>query len=151
MVRGPLSLQLMYGRLEEASACIDSLLLDKDPLLRRAGAFTIATAYCGTASNTAVRQLLHMGVSDVDDNVRRSAIACIGFVLFRSPEQCPPMVALLLESYNPHMRAGALMAMGVACSGTGNKVGGGGMGLDQWQEPCLFVCLSVHAGGIGPD
>ena len=119
------SVQVMYGRLEEANACIESLLQDKDPLLRRAGAFTIATAYCGTASNAAVRQLLHVGVSDVDDNVRRSAIASIGFVLFRSPEQCPSMVALLLESYNPHMRAGALMAMGVACSGTGSKVRGG--------------------------
>ena len=132
----------MYGRLEEANACIDSLLLDKDPLLRRAGAFTIATAYCGTASNSAVRQLLHMGVSDVDDNVRRSAITCIGFVLFRSPEQCPSMVALLLESYNPHMRAGALMAMGVACSGTGNKVGG--RGHDCTDNRChVSVCVSV--------
>jgi HEAT repeat protein len=31
------------------------------------------------------------------------------------------VVALLSESYNPHMRYGAAMAVGVACSGTGLK------------------------------
>lgn len=40
-----------------------ALFLIKDPLLRRAGMFTIATAYCGTGDNAAIRRLLHVAVS----------------------------------------------------------------------------------------
>lgn len=41
---------------------------------------------------------------------------------FRTPEQCPSVVSLLSESYNPHVRYGAAMALGICCAGTGNKV-----------------------------
>lgn len=36
-----------------------------------------------------------------------------------TPEQCPSVVSLLAESYNPHVRYGAAMALGIACAGTG--------------------------------
>lgn len=39
----------------------------------------------------------------------------------RTPEQCPSVVSLLAESYNPHVRYGAAMALGIACAGTGLK------------------------------
>ncbi|KAJ7421240.1 hypothetical protein BTVI_18961 [Pitangus sulphuratus] len=38
-----------------------------------------------------------------------------------TPEQCPSVVSLLSESYNPHVRYGAAMALGICCAGTGNK------------------------------
>lgn len=111
----------MYGRLEEADALVDLLLRDKDPLLRRAGCYTLATAYCGTGNNEAIRKLLHVAVSDVNDDVRRAAVTGLGFLLFRTPEQCPSVVSLLAESYNPHVRYGAAMALGIACAGTGQR------------------------------
>lgn len=43
----------------------------------------------------------------------------LGFVLFRKPGSVPRMVELLAESYNPHVRYGATMALGIACAGTG--------------------------------
>lgn len=94
----------LYGRLEEADQFINELSQDKDPILRWAAAQSIATAYAGTANNDAVRRLLHMAVSDVADDVRRIAVSALGFVLFRTPEQCPAVVSLLAESYNPHVR-----------------------------------------------
>lgn len=111
----------MFGRLEEADTLIETLCKDKDPLLRRSGMHTIAMAYCGTGNNTAIRKLLHVAVSDVNDDVRRAAVEAIGFILFRTPEQCPSVVSLLSESYNPHVRCGAAMALGICCAGTGNK------------------------------
>ena len=44
------------------------------------------------------------------------------FSFGRTPEQCPSVVSLLSESYNPHVRYGAAMALGIACAGTGLKV-----------------------------
>merc|ERR1712130_893591 len=112
---------VMYGRLEEADPLIESLTRDKDAILRRSGMYTIAMAYCGTGNNSAIRKLLHVAVSDVNDDVRRAAVMGLGFLLFKQPDHCPGFVQLLSESYNPHVRYGAAMALGIACAGTGNK------------------------------
>jgi len=112
---------VMYGRLEEADPLIESLCNDKDAILRRSGMYTIAMAYCGTGNNKAIKKLLHVAVSDVNDDVRRAAVMSLGFLLFKTPEQCPGLVSLLSESYNPHVRYGAAMALGIACAGTGSK------------------------------
>ncbi|KAJ4286238.1 proteasome regulatory particle base subunit [Kalmusia sp. IMI 367209] len=110
---------IMYAREEAADELINGLLDDPDPTLRYGGIMTIALAYCGTSSNKAVRRLLHVAVSDVNDDVRRVAVMSLGFVLFRKPGSVPRMVELLAESYNPHVRYGATMALGIACAGTG--------------------------------
>lgn len=110
---------IMYGRQESADELINGLLNDPDPTLRYGGTMTIALAYCGTGSNKAVRKLLHVAVSDVSDDVRRVAVMSLGFVLFRKYNSVPRMVELLAESYNPHVRYGAAMALGISCAGTG--------------------------------
>jgi 26S proteasome regulatory subunit N2 len=51
-----------------------------------------------------------------------SIIKYIYYFIFRTPEQFPSIVNLLAESYNPYVRCGAAMALGLACAGTGNKV-----------------------------
>ncbi|NWI06269.1 PSMD1 ATPase, partial [Tichodroma muraria] len=56
---------VMYGRMEEADALIESLCRDKDPILRRSGMYTVAMAYCGSGNNKAIRRLLHVAVSTV--------------------------------------------------------------------------------------
>ncbi|CAI6096201.1 hypothetical protein V2G26_008019 [Clonostachys chloroleuca] len=110
---------IMYGRQEGADVLIEGLLNDPDPTLRYGGILTVALAYCGTGSNKAVRKLLHVAVSDVSDDVRRIAVMSLGFILFRKPGSVPRMVELLSESYNPHVRYGSAMALGIACAGTG--------------------------------
>ena len=54
----------MYSRMEEADALIDDLSRDKDPNLRICGMYTIAMAFCGTGNNKAIKQLLHVAVSN---------------------------------------------------------------------------------------
>uniref|UniRef100_H2Y5G8 26S proteasome non-ATPase regulatory subunit 1 n=1 Tax=Ciona savignyi TaxID=51511 RepID=H2Y5G8_CIOSA len=112
---------VMYGRMEEADSLIEDLSGDKDPILRRCAMYTIAMAYVGSGSNKANRKLLHFAVSDVNNDVRRAAVESLGFILSRTPAQCPSVVSLLSESYNPHVRYGAAVALGIACAGTGNK------------------------------
>lgn len=110
-----------YGREESADAMIDLLISDKDAILRYGGMFMVGMAYGGTGSNSAIKRLLHVAVSDVNDDVRRAAVINLGFVLFRQPEQVPKLVSLLAESYNSAVRYGACLAVGVACAGTGSK------------------------------
>ncbi|KAF8471780.1 armadillo-type protein [Kalaharituber pfeilii] len=110
---------IMFGRQEAADDLIHGLLDDPDPILRYGGILAIAMAYCGSGTNKAIRQLLHVAVSDVNDDVRRAAVLSLGFILFRKPNAVPRMVELLSESYNPHVRYGASMALGIACAGTG--------------------------------
>ncbi|EGG23821.1 26S proteasome regulatory subunit S1 [Cavenderia fasciculata] len=111
----------MYGKEESADTLIEQLISDKDPLLRYGGMYTIAMAYCGTGNNDALRKLLHYAVSDGNDSVRRASVTCIGFVLSKQPEKCPKAVLLLSESYNPHVRYGSALALGISCAGTGSR------------------------------
>ncbi|KAI9834640.1 MAG: proteasome regulatory particle base subunit [Phylliscum demangeonii] len=110
---------IMFGRQEAADELIHGLLEDPDPTLRYGGIMTLALAYAGSSSNKAVRKLLHVAVSDVSDDVRRVAVMSLGFILFRKPNSVPGMVELLSESYNPHVRYGAAMALGISCAGSG--------------------------------
>lgn len=96
--------------------------------------FTIALAYAGTGNNQAIRRLLHVAVSDVNDDVRRAAVMALGFVLFRNYTQVPRIVQLLAESYNPHVRYGATLALGISCAGTG---------LDVSTTSASFDCTTI--------
>merc|ERR1712216_399688 len=99
---------------------IQEMLHDRDPVMRYGAQYCIALAYCGTGSKKAVRLLLHAAVSDVSDDVRMAAVLGLAFVLFKTPERVPELVNLLLESFNPHVRYAACMAVGIAMAGTGD-------------------------------
>ena len=71
-----------FGQEENADGVIESLLSDKDSILRYGGAFTIGLAYAGTSNNNAIRKLLHYAVEDVSDDVRRASVIALGFVMF---------------------------------------------------------------------
>jgi 26S proteasome regulatory subunit N2 len=111
----------VYGREEEADTLIEQMTRGQDPILRYGGMYALALAYRGTANNKAIHQLLHFAVSDVSDDVRRTAVLSLGFVLYNEPEQTPRIVSLLSESYNPHVRYGAALAVGISCAGTGSS------------------------------
>ena len=81
--------------------------------------YLIGSAYIGTSNNKAIKQLLHRAVSDNDDNVRRAAVINLAFVLFKNYKSVPRMIKLLSGSYNPHVRYGAALALGISCAGTG--------------------------------
>lgn len=111
-----------YGREDDATGTIKTMLEDKNAILRYGAMYAIALAYCGTADNNAIRMLLHSAVSDVSDDVRRAAVIALGFVLFRHAKMLPHIVGLLAESCHAHVRYGAAMAIGIACIGTGLPV-----------------------------
>lgn len=112
---------MCYGQEDAAGVLLDQMCRDKDAIIRYGGMHAVGMAYAGTANNAAVRRLLHVAVSDVSDDVRRAAVINLGFVLLSTPEQVPQLVALLAESYNPHVRYGACMAVGISSAGTASR------------------------------
>ncbi|KAG4302880.1 hypothetical protein PCK1_000823 [Pneumocystis canis] len=134
---------LMYAKEETADVLIDQLCSDPDPILRYGGIYTIAMAYCGTENNKAIKRLLHTAVSDVNDDVRRASVISLGFILLRNSFALPRMIELLSESYNPHVRYGVGLALGIACAGSAMQDA-----LDLLEplskDPSDFVRQSAH-------
>ncbi|PVU85716.1 hypothetical protein BB560_006832 [Smittium megazygosporum] len=112
---------VVFGIRDDAEPLINNLCQDEDPILRYAGVLATATAYCASGCNSAIERLLHFAVSDVSDDVRRSSVIGLGFVFLRSPEHLPRMVELLSASYNPHLRYGAALSLGIALAGSGSS------------------------------
>jgi 26S proteasome regulatory subunit N2 len=114
---------IVYGAEESADSLVEQLSREKDPILRYGAMYCIGLAYAGTGNTNALKKLLKFSVSDVNDDVRRAALINIGFLQIRDPEillENIKVVSLLSESYNPHVRYGAAMALGICCAGTAN-------------------------------
>jgi len=77
--------------------------------------------YCGTGNNRALRKLLSLVASDVSDDVKRACAMAIGFLMINDYEQIFKVVRLLSVSYNPHVKYGTAMALGIACANTANS------------------------------
>jgi 26S proteasome regulatory subunit N2 len=114
---------MVYGQEESADVIIEQLIRDRDPIVRYGGMYAIALAYVGTGENGMIRKLLHVAVSDVNDDVRRAAVIAMGFLMCGQPETVPRLVSLLAESFNPHVRYGACLAIGISCAGSAGKEG----------------------------
>lgn len=106
-----------YGKQEIADDIINKMLANEDALLRYGGAYSLAMAYVGTGNNKAIKKLLHIAVSDSNDDVRRAAVTSLGFILLRDYTTVPRIVELLAKSHNPHVRCGTAFALGIACAG----------------------------------
>lgn len=111
---------IVLGKESAAEPTIQLLCRDRDAIIRYGGMHAIGLAYAGTGNNNAVKRLLHVAVSDVSDDVRRAAVTCLGLVLFRTPKKILALVGLLLESFNPHVRYGACMAIGFSHPASGD-------------------------------
>lgn len=111
-----------YQKEESADAIIQEMKSSRDPILRYGAMYTLALAYVGTGSNSAVKQLLHCAVSDVNNDVRMASVIGLAFVLYKTPERVPELVKLLLESFNSHVRYAACLAVGIAMAGTGDEL-----------------------------
>lgn len=109
----------MYGKEAQADTLVEQMVRSKDSIMRYGAMYAIGAAYAGTSNNSAVQKLLHYAVSDVNDDVKRAALTNLGFLLLRNPQTVPESVKHLAESYNPHLRYGSAMAVGIGCAGTG--------------------------------
>ncbi|OEH75960.1 proteasome cyclosome repeat-containing protein [Cyclospora cayetanensis] len=115
---------ISFQKEEEADELIGQCLAESDPLIRYGGVFAIGLAYCATGKKRAVERLLHLGVADVNDDVRRAAVLSLGFVLCAHKEELLRVMRLLCGSYNPHVRYGAAVSLGVGLAGSGLREAG---------------------------
>ena len=113
-----------YGQENNALPTIEALSKEEDPILRYGAMFTIGSAYAGTADHSAMKILLKHAVSDLSDDVRRAALIALGFVFIHKPEVLVSelkVMELLSNSFNPNVRYGVALALGISSAGTSNK------------------------------
>jgi 26S proteasome regulatory subunit N2 len=113
---------VVFEKEQEADDLITQMTNDADAIIRYGGMFAIGMAYCGSSQNAAVKKLLHFSVSDVSDDVRRAAVISLGLVLSNEPTRIPKILKLLSQSYNPHVRYGTCIALGIGCPGMAASV-----------------------------
>nr|GEV82633.1 26S proteasome regulatory complex, non-ATPase subcomplex, Rpn2/Psmd1 subunit [Tanacetum cinerariifolium] len=92
---------------------------DKDHVIRYGGMYALALAYSGTESHRAIKALIRFVASDVKDDVKRSVVLAIVYVMYSKPKQTLQLLSLLSTSYNLHIRYGTAMAVGISYAGTG--------------------------------
>ena len=110
-----------YGKGSAALATANEMLADKDQWIRMGGCMTIALAFAGSGNMHALETLLVQAVQDTVEDVRRTAMLCVGFITFRDPKIALDVLQDFSGSYNLHIRYGVAMALGIAGSGSGDE------------------------------
>ncbi|EPY32319.1 26S proteasome regulatory subunit N2 [Angomonas deanei] len=122
IIRGcAMALALVYlGKEGDAMPLVEQLLSSADPWVRLAGCFVLGLAYAGTESTVASERILNIVVKDTNDEVKRNAMMMLGFIHFTNPTLCLDLVRVMSDSYNPHIRYGVAMALGIAGASSGD-------------------------------
>ncbi|KAF1745517.1 hypothetical protein MXB_5100 [Myxobolus squamalis] len=90
-----------------------ALALSMRPISRVAAVYVITMAYAGTNDSFAVKTLWRIAGSDANDDVKRASLIALGLVMFREPQQFLGIALLFVQTYNPFLRCGALLAIGI--------------------------------------
>lgn len=90
--------------------------MEENPTIKLAIPFYLACAYFKTSNPTVVRKLLKLS-NDISNEVKRSAILALGFVLYQD-EKLISVIKMLLYSYNPYIRYGCIMSLAIGCKNT---------------------------------
>jgi 26S proteasome regulatory subunit N2 len=85
--------------------------LENNPSLKMALPMYMACAYFGTSNPLIVRKLLKLS-NDISNEVKRTAIIALGFVMYND-QKLTDVIKMLLYSYNPFIRYGCVMALAI--------------------------------------
>ena len=111
---------ILYRKESRALSHAEDLLVDKNMWVRMGGCMIIALAFAGVPNVRAVETLLTTAVKDTSDDVRRTALLCVGFLTFTNPDMAVELLSDFIENHNMHVRYGVALALGIAGSGSGN-------------------------------
>jgi 26S proteasome regulatory subunit N2 len=109
---------MMMGKEGLAEQTIADMVQDRDPWIRCGGCQVLGLAYAGTGNSHAIEALLQVCVRDVSDEVRRTAIAMLGFICLADVDRCVALTRVFADSYNPHVRYGVALALGISAAGS---------------------------------
>lgn len=109
-----LALSLFNSGNSTTGALVHTLVRSSDAIIRYGGMFAYGLAFVATSDSSSIRKLLELAVSDVSNDVRRAAVINLGLICLDEPGKVPDLISLLAESYNPHVRYGSAIALGIA-------------------------------------
>ncbi|KAH7828360.1 putative 26S proteasome regulatory subunit N2 [Monocercomonoides exilis] len=111
---------------EVADHCIEQLCGETDAVLRYAGVLTAGLAYIGSPKPHIVQRLFKIAATDPNKDVQRQAVVSLGLIHTsagadaegsEADDSFPRSMRALCDSFNPHIRAGAALALGFSAAG----------------------------------
>ncbi|XDB47489.1 hypothetical protein AB1E18_001087 [Capra hircus] len=108
-------------------------LYQDDAVTGEAAGLALGLVMLGSKNAQAIEDMVGYAQETQHEKILRGLAVGIALVMYGRMEEadalieslcrdkCPSVVSLLSESYNPHVRYGAAMALGICCAGTGNK------------------------------
>lgn len=94
--------------------------LEQNQNLRWAVPLYLACTYFKSSNPAVVRKLLKLS-NDISNEVKRTALIALGFVMYHD-DKLIDMIKMLLYSYNPYIRYGCVMALAIGCKDTKEAV-----------------------------
>ncbi len=89
------------------------IIKEKDPIVRSGAVNMLQMAYFGTGDNKVCSILLDLVATDLSDDVRRSAVLGITFVMINKKEQALKLLKMLSKSYHFYIRHAVALSLGI--------------------------------------
>ncbi len=108
------SLGLMaFGNSNKVLSYFDSLIQEKDSLLRMGAVFMLSMAFFDSNNNDIVSKLLQIAATDLSNDVRRASVIGLSFVMLSKRKKAFVLLKMLSKSYNSFVRHGVALALGI--------------------------------------
>lgn len=112
---------LQCGRNETVSKLFDSYISENDATIRACVVNALAMANIGSGSVEISRKLLAVIASDLSDDVRRSAVFGLLFVMINKKSKAISLLSMLSSSYNAYVRHAVALSLGILAANSFDK------------------------------
>lgn len=101
------------GNKKKVFLTFEKLIQEKDQLLRMGAVNMLGLAYINTEDNEVLDLLLQIAATDLSNDVRRSAVLGICFVLLSNRQKALTLMLMLSNSYNEYVRHAVALSLGI--------------------------------------
>lgn len=104
---------MALGNKRKVFLTFEKLMQEQDGMLRFGAVNAIGMAYINTADNEILNILLQVAATDLSNDVRRSAVLSITYVLISNRNKAISLLTMLSNSYNEFVRHAVALSLGI--------------------------------------
>lgn len=101
------------GQRKKVFLTFEKLMKESDSLLRFGAVNMLGMAFINTSDNEILNQLLQVAATDLSNDVRRSAVIALTFVMLSNRTKALTLLTMLANSYNDYVRHAVALSLGI--------------------------------------